>query len=147
MAKSQAFNISHGNWQKLMYWKTMFDLYYCINSTIYSSKFMKTMALYLCHCFSPVVHHDQIFDYCRCRGIIHISGPLRGNWLAASIADLIPDLQVLLSWGSTVVSFHSQQSFSVSFFHVSFAPLPHSVVGHLYSVLIFVFHGQVVYKC
>ena len=28
-------------------------------------------------------------------------------------------LQVLLSWGSTVVSFHSRQSFSVSFFHVS----------------------------
>ena len=46
-------------------------------------------------------------------------GPLPGNWLAARIADLTPDLQLFLSWGSTVVSFHSQQSFSVSFFQVS----------------------------
>ena len=46
-------------------------------------------------------------------------GPFPGNWLAARIADLTPDLQVLLSWGSTVVSFHSRQSLSVSFFHVS----------------------------
>ena len=45
-------------------------------------------------------------------------GPFPGNWLAARIADLTPDLQVLLSCGSTVVSFHSRQSFSVSFFHV-----------------------------
>ena len=45
-------------------------------------------------------------------------GPFPGNWLAARIADLTPDLQVLLSWGSTVVSFHSRQSVSVSFFHV-----------------------------
>ena len=45
-------------------------------------------------------------------------GPFPGNWLAARIPDLTPDLQVLLSWGSTVVSFHSRQSFSVSFFHV-----------------------------
>ena len=41
-------------------------------------------------------------------------GPFPGNWLAARIADLTPDLQVLLSWGSTVVSFHSRQSLSVS---------------------------------
>ena len=46
-------------------------------------------------------------------------GPFPGNWLATGIADLTPDLQVLLSWGSTVVSFHSRQSLSVSFFHVS----------------------------
>ena len=42
-------------------------------------------------------------------------GLLGGNWLATYIADL----QVLLSWGSSVVSFHSRQSFSISFFHVS----------------------------
>ena len=53
-------------------------------------------------------------------------GPFPGNWLAARIADLTPDLQVLLSWGSTVVSFHSGQSFSVSFFHVCLGlPAPH----------------------
>ena len=46
-------------------------------------------------------------------------GPFPGNWLDAHIADLTPDLLVLLSWGSTVVSFHSRQSFSVSFFNVS----------------------------
>ena len=45
---------------------------------------------------------------------------LPGNWLAACMADLKHDLQVLLSWGSTVVSFHSPQSFCISFFHVSF---------------------------
>ena len=44
--------------------------------------------------------------------------PLPGNWLAARIADLSPDLQMLLSWGSAVVSFHSRQSFSISFHHV-----------------------------
>ena len=49
----------------------------------------------------------------------HQWGPLPGNCLAARIADLTPDLQVLLSWLSTGVSFHSQLSFSVSFFHVS----------------------------
>ena len=31
--------------------------------------------------------------------------PFPVNWLAARLADLTPDLQVLLSWGSTVVSF------------------------------------------
>ena len=30
----------------LMYWKTMFDSYYCLNSMIYSHKFTKSMALY-----------------------------------------------------------------------------------------------------
>ena len=48
----------------------------------------------------------------------HHPHPFPGNWLAARIADLTPDLQVLLSRGSTVVSFHSRQSFSVNFFHV-----------------------------
>ena len=53
-------------------------------------------------------------------------GPFPGVWLAARIEDLTPDLQGLLSCGSTVVSFHSQQSFSVSFFHVSLGlPAPH----------------------
>ena len=47
------------------------------------------------------------------------SGPPAGNWLATRIADLTHDLQVLFSWGSNVVSFHSQQQFSVGFFHVS----------------------------
>ena len=46
-------------------------------------------------------------------------GPLPGNWLAAHIADLTPDLQVLLSWESHVMSFHSWQFFSASFFHVT----------------------------
>ena len=45
-------------------------------------------------------------------------GPFPGYWLAARIADFTPDLQVLLSWGSTAVSFPSRQSFSVNFFHV-----------------------------
>ena len=48
--------------------------------------------------------------------------PLPGTWLVAHIADLTPDLQVLLSWGSSVLSFHSRQSFSVNFFHVSLGP-------------------------
>ena len=52
--------------------------------------------------------------------------PLPANWLAARIADLTPDLQLLLSWGSTVASFCSRQSFSNSFFHVSLGlPVPH----------------------
>ena len=65
-------------------------------------------------------------------------GPLPGNWLAARIADLTPDLQALLSWGSTVMSIHSWQSFSVSFFHVSLGlpapppppPLPSIYISH-----------------
>ena len=55
---------------------------------------------------------------CRCRGIIHISAHLARSWLAVRIADLTPDLQVLLSLGLAVVSFNSQQYFSVRFFHV-----------------------------
>ena len=55
---------------------------------------------------------------CRCRGIIHISAHLARSWLAVGIADLTPDLQVLLSLGLAVVSFNSQQHFSVRFFHV-----------------------------
>ena len=57
-------------------------------------------------------------------------GPLPGNLPAAHIADLAPDLQVLLSWGSTVLSFHSRQSFFVSFFHVNLglrAPPPPAI--------------------
>ena len=34
------------------------------------------------------------------------------------IADLTPDLQAFISWGSTVRSFHSQQPFFVNQFHV-----------------------------
>ena len=65
-------------------------------------------------------HHNRIFDlHAGARASSTSVGPLPGNWLAACIADLTPDLQVLLSWGSTVVSFHSWQSFSVSFFYVS----------------------------
>ena len=37
-----------------------------------------------------------------------------------------PDLQVIFSWGSTVVSLHSRQSFLVNFFHVILGlPGPH----------------------
>ena len=45
-------------------------------------------------------------------------GPLPGNWLAARMADLTPDLQVSLSWGSIAESFHSLRSLSVSCFQV-----------------------------
>ena len=62
---------------------------------------------------------------CRYRGNIHIRGPLPGSWLAAHMADLTPDLQVCLSWGSIAESFHSLQSLSVSCFHVIFGlPIP-----------------------
>ena len=48
-------------------------------------------------------HHYQIFDK-------HASytsvGPLPGSWLALRIADVTPNLQVFLSLGLTVVSFH-----------------------------------------
>ena len=54
-----------------------------------------------------------------------ISGPL---------ADLTPVLQVLLSGGSTVVSLHSRQSFSISFFHLSLGLpgpyLPSTCISH-----------------
>ena len=56
---------------------------------------------------------------CRYRGDnIHISGPLPGSWFAACMADLAPNLQVYLSWGSIAESFHSLRSLSVSCFHV-----------------------------
>ena len=73
-----------------------------------------------------ISYHNRIFDLCAGAGASSTSvGPFPGNWLAARIADLTPDLQVLLSWGSTVVSFHSRQSFSVSFFHVCWGlPVP-----------------------
>ena len=54
---------------------------------------------------------------CRYRGNIHIS-ELPSSWLTARMADLTPDLQVCLSWGSIAESFHSLQSLSVSCFHV-----------------------------
>ena len=38
-------------------------------------------------------YHNQIFDKCASASV----GPLLDNWLAACIADLEPDLQVLLS--------------------------------------------------
>ena len=61
--------------------------------------------------------------------------PFPGNWLAACIADLTLDLQVLLSRGSTLVSFYSRQSLSGSFFHVSLglpAPrLPSICISHV----------------
>ena len=42
-------------------------------------------------------HHYQIFDECAGAGASPISvGPPQGNWLAAHIVDLTPDLQVLL---------------------------------------------------
>ena len=45
-------------------------------------------------------------------------GLLLGNWLAAGMADLTPDLQVSLSCGSIAESFHSLGSLSVSCFQV-----------------------------
>ena len=53
---------------------------------------------------------------CRYRGHIHNSGP--PSRLAARMADLTPDLQVSLSWGSIAESFHSLRSLSVSCFQV-----------------------------
>ena len=44
--------------------------------------------------------------------------PLPGNWLAARMADLTPDLQVSQSWGSIAESFHSLRSLSVRCFQV-----------------------------
>ena len=41
-------------------------------------------------------HHNQIFDK-RAGASSTSVGPLPDNWLAACIADLTPDLQVLLS--------------------------------------------------
>ena len=65
-------------------------------------------------------NHNQIFDKHAGAGASSTSvGSLPGNWLAARIADLTPDLQMLFSLGSTVMSFNSRQSFSVKFFHVS----------------------------
>ena len=45
-------------------------------------------------------------------------GPLPGSWLAARMANLTPDLQMSLSWGLIVESFHSLWSLSFSCFHV-----------------------------
>ena len=65
-------------------------------------------------------YHHWIFNTCRYRGNIYISGPLPGSWLAARMADLAPDLQVCLSWGSIAESFHSLHSLSVSCVNVIF---------------------------
>ena len=46
----------------------------------------------------------------------HQWAPLPSSWLAACMADLTPDLQVCLSWGSIAES-HSLQSLSNSYFH------------------------------
>ena len=46
------------------------------------------------------------------------AGPLPDSWLAACMADLTPDLQVYLSWGSIAKCFHTLRSLSVSCFHV-----------------------------
>ena len=51
---------------------------------------------------------------CRYRGTSSSVGPLTSSWLAACVADLIPDLQVCLSWGSIADIFHTLQSLSVN---------------------------------
>ena len=51
---------------------------------------------------------------CRYRGTSTSVGPLTGSYLVVCRADLIPDLQVCLSWGSIADIFHSLQSLSVS---------------------------------
>ena len=77
----------------------------------------------ICTCTGNHHHHNQIFDLHAGAGASSTSVcPLPGNWLADSIVYVTPDLQVPLSWGSTVLSFHSWQSFSISFFHVSWVP-------------------------
>ena len=48
-------------------------------------------------------------------------GPIRGSWLAARMADLTSDLQVILSWGSIAEGFHYLQSLSISCFPVIFS--------------------------
>ena len=80
-------------------------------------------------------YHNWIFDYGAGAGASSTSVcPLTHNWLVARIADLTPDLQVLLSWRPTVMSFYSEQSFSISFYHVSLdllAPTCHQFVYHM----------------
>ena len=62
-------------------------------------------------------HHYQIFDWLAGTGATSTTvGPLPGGWLAARMADLSPDLQVCLSWGSIAESFHSLQFLSASCF-------------------------------
>ena len=86
--------------------------------------------LHLCYSFSS--YHIIIIFLINAQVQGH--HPLPGNWLAAHLADLTPDLQVLLSCGSTVMSFHARQSFSISFIHVSLgipAPACHQSVYHM----------------
>ena len=64
-------------------------------------------------------------------------GPLPGNWLAACIADLTTYLQVLLSVGSTVVSFHSRQSVSSM---LPWASLPPACNQSVYHMLFWLHH-------
>ena len=55
---------------------------------------------HICHAsgISSYHHHNRIFDLRAGAGASSTSvGPFPGNWLAARIADLTPDLQVLLS--------------------------------------------------
>ena len=55
---------------------------------------------------------------CRYRAISTTVGPLPGNLLATRMANLTPDLQGSLSWGSIAENFHYLQSLSVSCFQV-----------------------------
>ena len=89
------------------------------------------------------------------QGNIHISGPPSRSWLVICRADLIPDLQVCLSWVSISDIFHSLQSLSVSCCHVISglsnpclpstcmskavltAPLEHSIWPYQWSLLSF----------
>ena len=88
-------------------------------------------------------NHNQIFYLRAGAGASSASvGPFPGNWLAARIADLTPDLQVLLSWGSTVVSFHSRQSFSVSFFHVCLGLPAPACRQSAYHILFWLHHSN-----
>ena len=61
----------------------------------------------------------------------HLWAPLPGSWLAAHMADLTPDLQVYLSWGSIAKSFHSLRSlcFFFLFFFSLFVSCFHVILG------------------
>ena len=82
--------------------------------------FLKKLIMYKNQQIQNHHNHNRIFYQNAGAGASFTSvGPFPCILLAARIADLTFDLQVLLSWGSTVLIFHSWQSFSVSFFHVS----------------------------
>ena len=67
---------------------------YTVNSDIYVRVlFLQNFAYVKFH-----YHNNRIFDLRAGAGASSTSvGPFPGNWLAARIADLTPDLQVLLS--------------------------------------------------